>query len=160
MSLSLDLDVKYAFEVNASYDEVFALLSDVPRASSLHPTLEKIVDLGGGQYRWIMKKYGIEKFNVQTIYTCHYVASHDAGTVTWTPVPGDGNALVEGCFNLTRKPLGTLVSAQISSTATLPIPAIMKKLVLQIISSENKKLNEQYIGNLIRCLGGGRILRI
>lgn len=160
MSLTLDFDVKYAFEVNALYDDVFALLSDVPRASGLHPTLEKIVDLGGGQYRWIMKKYGTEKINVQTIYTCHYISNYDAGTVTWKPVPGDGNALVDGCFSLTRRPLGTLVSAHINSSATLPIPAIMKKLVVQIISVENKKLNEQYIANLIQCLGGGRILRI
>lgn len=158
MSLALDLDFRYAFEVNASFDVVFDLLSDIPRTSRLHPTLEKIVDLGEGIYRWEMKKYGTEKVNVQTIYTCHYIADREAGTITWKPISGEGNAMVDGCFKLTRRLRGTLVDANIKSSATLPIPAIMEKLAIRFIANESKKLNEKYIGNLIQQFGGGRML--
>lgn len=160
MSLQLDIESLYSFEVNASYEDVFNLLSDIPRASRLHPTLDKVVDLGNGVYRWEMKKYGTEKINIQTIYTCYYVADREAGSITWTPAPGDGNALVDGCFKLARLPQGTRVDAHIKSIATLPIPAFMKKLVIQVIANEGKKLNEKYINQLIQEFGGGRMLHL
>lgn len=160
MAISLDFDVQYTFEVTAEFDVVFDLLSNVPVASSLHPTLEKITDLGGGVYRWEMKKYGIEKIHMQTIYTCIYTSDREAGLVQWKPTSGEGNAVVDGYFKLTRRPQGTQVDAHIKSTVEMPIPAIMKKLVVQFVATENKKLNEKYIHNLIQQFGGGRMLRL
>lgn len=160
MSFVLDIEARYAFEVNASFEEVFALLSDIPRASHLHPTLDRIIDLGGGKYRWEMKKFGTERFNIQTIYSCIYTADRQSGTITWKPLSGDGNALVDGSFTLKQLSQGTQVDACINSTATLPIPAVMKNLVYQFIVGESKKMNEKYIANLIREFGGGRMLHI
>lgn len=160
MSFDLDVDAKYSFEVIAPFEEVFALLSDIPRASQLHPTLDRIIDLGAGKYRWEMKKFGTERFNIQTIYSCNYIADREAGTITWKPISGEGNALVNGSFTLKRLSRGTQVDAYINSSATLPIPVIMKKLVYQFIVNESKKLNEKYISNLIQEFGGGRMLYI
>lgn len=159
MSITLDLDTQYEFEVLAPYDEVFDFLSDVPLASSLHPTHEKTIDLGGGVYEWQMKRYGTEKIHVQTVYACAYEADRTAGIISWKPVPGIGNATVNGFFKLFPYAEGTRVQARIHSAATLPVPAFMKGLVLQFVAAENKKLNEKYIKNVIDRFGGGRMVR-
>lgn len=160
MSISLELDFDYAFEVHASFDRVFELLSDVPRASALHPTLASIVDLGDGRYRWEMKRYGTEKIHVQTIYTCQYQACVEKHMISWEPVHGEGNALVSGHFKLTPLATGTRIDAYIKSAATLPVPNFMKGIALQFIAKESKKVNEKYITSLITEFGGGRTLRV
>lgn len=159
MSITLDLATQYEFEVSAPYDEVFGFLSDVPLASSLHPTHEQTIDLGGGVYEWKMKRYGTEKIHVQTVYACLYTSDHASGLIRWTPVAGIGNATVDGFFRLAPQSHGTRVEARINSAATLPVPAFMKGLVLQIVATENRKLNEKYIKNIIDRFGGGRMLR-
>ncbi len=159
MAIALDLDTQYEFEVTAPFDDVFDLLSDVPLASSLHPTHEKTIDLGNGVYQWEMKKYGTEKIYMQTVYACQYTADRTTGVIAWTPVPGIGNASVEGFFKLTPQAQGTRVEAKIRSVATLPVPAFMKGLALQMVASENRKLNEKYINKLIERFRGGRMLR-
>lgn len=160
MALTLDFNVQYSFEVDADYDAVFNLLADIPLASSFHPSLDKIVDLGNGYYRWEMKKIGVDKINMQTLYTCLYESDRQAGTIVWTPVPDEGNASVDGCFRVKRKEGLTQVESIINSTVTLPLPALMKKLVIQFVTTENRKLNEQYIRNLIQQFGGGRMLSL
>lgn len=159
MSITLDLDTQYEFEVLAPYDDVFDFLSNVPLASSLHPTHEKTIDLGNGVYEWQMKRYGTEKIHVQTVYACAYSADRATGIIGWTPVPGIGNATVDGFFKLSSHAQGTHIQAKIHSAATLPVPAFMKGLVLQIVATENRKLNEKYIKNLIDRFGGGQLLR-
>lgn len=159
MAVTLELDTEYAFEVSAPFDAVFDLLSDVPLASSLHPTHEKTVDLGNGVYQWEMKRFGTEKIHVQTVYACVYSADRSTGVISWKPVAGIGNAIVDGFFKLTPQEKSTHVEAKISSAATVPVPAFMKGLVMQFVATENKKLNEKYIKNLIERFGGGRMLR-
>lgn len=160
MSIDLNLATHYVFEVNASAETTFLLLSDISKASSLHPTLHSIKDMGKGIYRWEMKKYGAGKFHVQTVYTCQYYSDAVAGTVVWTPVEGEGNAQVSGSFIVKAQGKNAIVEANIEMNGALPLPAIMKKMALQMIASENRKLTEKYIANLMNELDGGRIIRL
>ena len=54
--------------VKARAKEVFEVLADVPLSASYFPHVDKLVDLGGGAYRWEMKKIGLPQINLQTIY--------------------------------------------------------------------------------------------
>ncbi len=159
MSITLELDTRYAFELSAPVDVVFDGLSDIPWASSLHPTHARTLDLGDGVYQWEMKRYGTEKIHIQTIYACRYTADKASGLIRWTPVAEIGNAKVEGFFKLTPSGEMTHVEVQITSMATLPVPALMKGLAMKMVAAENRKLNEKYINNLIEHFGGGRMLR-
>jgi len=154
MTIHVNIDLGYEFEVNASAKDVFDVLSDVPTSVSFFPKVDKLVDLGEGAYRWEMAKIGITQINLQTIYASKYVADRAKGTVVWTPVQGEGNALVSGSWKITDKKTSTLIVLQITGDLTLPLPGLMKMVVAPVVEAEFEKMIEQYIANLTQRFGG------
>ena len=155
MTVSVQIDLGYEFEVKAPYDEVFAVLSDVPRSVSHFPKVEKLTDLGGGVYKWEMQKVGTAQVNIQTVYASKYVSDPAKGTVKWTPVKGVGNALVGGSWKITdNKGKSTKCVLKTEGTVDVPVPGLMKMIVEPIVAAEFEKLVEKYIANLIKTFGG------
>ncbi|MCB8747614.1 SRPBCC family protein [Rhodoferax sp. U2-2l] len=154
MAITVNLDLGYEFAVKAPYDTVFALLSDVPQSASHFPKLDKLVDLGDGVYRWEMAKIGVAKFVLQTIYASKYVANPAKGTVIWTPVAGEGNALVSGSWKVVDKKKSTHLTLHIQGEVMMPLPGMVKMIVVPAVQAEFEKLVEQYIANLTKKFGG------
>lgn len=154
MTINVNIDLGYEFEVNASAKDVFDVLSDVPTSASFFPKVDKLIDLGDDVYRWEMAKIGIAQINLQTIYASKYVANRAKGTVVWTPVQGEGNALVSGSWKITDKKTSTLIVLQITGDLTLPLPGLMKMVVAPVVEAEFEKMIEQYIANLTQRFGG------
>jgi carbon monoxide dehydrogenase subunit G len=155
MSMSVPIELGYEFEVRAPFDEVFALLSDVPRSVAHFPKVEKLTDLGDGVYRWEMHKVGTAQVHLQTVYASKYASDKGRGTVTWTPVKGVGNALVGGSWKITdNQGRSTKCVLKIDGTVDVPLPALMKPVVAPVIEGEFEKLVEQYIDNLVKVFGG------
>lgn len=154
MTINVNIELGYEFEVNASAKDVFDVLSDVPTSASFFPKVDKLVDLGEGAYRWEMAKIGITQINLQTIYASKYVANRAKGTVVWAPVQGEGNALVSGSWKITDKKTSTLIVLQITGDLTLPLPGLMKMVVAPVVEAEFEKMIEQYIANLTQRFGG------
>jgi carbon monoxide dehydrogenase subunit G len=155
MTVSVQIDLGYEFEVRAKYDEVFALLSDVPRSVSHFPKVEKLTDLGDGVYKWEMQKVGTAQVNIQTVYASKYTSDKAKGSVKWTPVKGVGNALVGGSWKITdNKGKSTKLVLQTEGTVDVPVPGLMKMVVEPIVASEFEKLVEKYIANLVKAFGG------
>ena len=154
MTLNVNIDLGYEFEVKASAADVFDVLSDVPTSASYFPKVDKLVDLGDGAYRWEMAKIGIAQVNLQTVYASKYVSSKSKGTVIWTPVKGEGNALVSGSWKITDKKKSTHIVLQINGDLTLPLPGLMKMVIAPVVEGEFEKMVEQYIANLTKRFGG------
>ena len=154
MSITLDFDLAYEFEVNMASKEVFEVLADVPTSASFYPGVEDLIDLGKKTYQWEMAKIGTDQFNLQTVYACKYVCSKKDGTIIWTPVEGIGNALVSGSWHLTPNKKTTKLVLNVACEVTLPLPALMKMVVEPVISAEFERLTEEYIDNLIERFGG------
>ncbi len=155
MTVTVHIDLGYEFEVRAKFDEVFALLSDVPESVSHFPKVEKLTDLGDGVYKWEMQKVGTAQVNIQTVYACKYTSDKAKGTVKWTPVKGVGNAQVGGSWKITdQKGKSTKLVLQTEGTVDVPVPGLMKVVVEPIVASEFEKLVEKYIANLVKTFGG------
>lgn len=154
MAISVPIELGYEFEVKAKAADVFALLSDVPASVSHFPKVHKLTDLGEGVYRWEMDKVGTAQVNIQTIYASKYVSSKAKGTVVWTPVKGEGNALVGGSWTIRDNKTSTGLELKLSGVVTVALPGLMKMVVAPIVESEFEKLVEQYINNLIKRFGG------
>lgn len=154
MALNVTIDLGYEFEVKAPAQQVFDVLSDVPTSASFFPNVDQLVDLGGGAYRWEMGKIGIGQVNLQTIYASQYTANRAKGSVTWTPIRGEGNALVSGHWKIEDKKKSTLITLQIHGDLTLPLPSLMKMVVAPVVEAEFEKAVEQYIDNLTQAFGG------
>jgi carbon monoxide dehydrogenase subunit G len=154
MAITVPFDLKYEFTVKARPAEVFAVLSDVPASASHFPKVAKLVDLGGGAYRWEMEKVGTDKINIQTVYASKYVSDKRKGTVVWTPVKGEGNALISGNWTITDKKKSTQLALEISGELNVPLPGLMKMIVAPVILGENERLIERYVANLTKHFGG------
>lgn len=155
MTVSVHIDLGYEFEVKAKFDEVFAVLSDVPKSVSHFPKVEKLTDLGDGVYQWEMQKVGTAQVNIQTVYASKYTSDKAKGLVKWTPVKGVGNALVGGSWKISdHKGKSTKLVLQTEGTVDVPVPGLMKMVVEPIVASEFEKLVEKYIANLVKTFGG------
>jgi carbon monoxide dehydrogenase subunit G len=154
MAVTVDIDLGYEFTVKAPIKEVFDLVSDVPKSASHFPKVDKLTDLGQGVYRWEMQKVGTQQVNIQTVYASKYVADRKKGTVVWTPVKGEGNALVSGSWKLASSKKGTDVEFKVFGTVDVALPSLMELVVVPIVSGEFEKLVEKYIDNLIKKFGG------
>ena len=158
MAITVKIDLGYEFNVKAKAAEVFELLSDVPTSVSHFPKVDQLVDLGGNSYRWEMDKVGTAQVNIQTVYACKYVSKWDAakgqGTVKWTPVKGVGNALVSGSWDISDQKKHTAIALTIQGDIEVPLPGLMKMVVVPVVEGEFEKLVEKYIANLIKRFGG------
>jgi carbon monoxide dehydrogenase subunit G len=154
MAVTVPFDLAYEFEVKAAAADVFAVLSDVPTSASHFPKVAKLVDMGENTYRWEMEKVGTAQVNIQTIYASKYVSDKKKGSVVWTPVKGVGNALIGGSWAITDKKKSTLVVLKITGEVQVPLPGLMKMIVVPVVTNENEKLIEKYVDNLIKRFGG------
>lgn len=154
MAVTVNITLGYEFDVKAKASDVFEVLSDVPTSASHFPKVDKLTDLGGGIYRWEMEKVGIASISLQTIYASKYTANKAKGTVTWTPVKGEGNALVSGSWTVTDNKKSTNIVLEIQGDLTLPLPGLMKMVAGPVAEAEFEKMVEQYIENLTKRFGG------
>lgn len=154
MAFKVNIDLGYEFAVKANFDTVFSTLSDVPTSAGFFPKVDQLLDLGDGVYRWEMAKIGLAQVNLQTIYASKYTANKAKGSVVWTPVAGEGNALVSGSWKISDKKKSTQLVLSIQGELTLPLPGLMKMMVGPVVESEFEKMVEQYIDNLTEHFGG------
>lgn len=154
MSITVPIELGFEFEVKASAKDVFTVLSDVPVSASHYPHVERLVDLGGGAYRWEMESIGVGTIQLQTVYASKYVSNKARGTVVWTPVDGEGNARVSGSWTITANKKSTHIVLQVDAELSLPLPALMKMVVAPLVEAEFERLTKRYIANLIERFGG------
>jgi carbon monoxide dehydrogenase subunit G len=158
MAITVKIDLGYEFAVKAKAADVFEVLSDVPTSVSHFPKVDQLVDLGNNTYRWEMEKVGTAQVNIQTVYACKYVSKWDAakgqGSVKWTPVKGEGNALVSGSWAVVDQKKSTGITLAIQGDIEVPLPGLMKMVVVPVVEGEFEKLVEKYIANLIKRFGG------
>lgn len=154
MAITVSIDLAYEFEVKAKFADVFEVLSDVPTSASHFPKVDKLVDLGDGAYRWEMAKIGVASIHLQTIYASKYVSNKSKGSVIWTPVKGEGNALVSGNWKIKDNKKSTHLTLEVQGELTIPLPGLMKMVVAPVVESEFEKMTEQYIDNLTKRFGG------
>lgn len=149
MAITVSIELNRELEIPGSYDEVFALLADVPRSASHFPKVHKLTDLGDNTYRWEMEKVGIDKHAIQSIYASKYFSDKDAGKITWEPVKGEGNGLVRGSWTLTAKgDKATAAKFQTNAELTLPLPGLLRLAISPVIKHEFNGLVDTYMKNL------------
>jgi hypothetical protein len=154
MSLQVPIAVAYEFDVRASCDEVYAVLSDVPTSAGFFPGVERVVPLGRGVYRWDMEGVGLRELELRTVYAARYVSSKARGTVVWTPVPGIGNAEVGGSWRIVRGKASTALRLDIDATVHTPFAPLLRLAVEPVLRVEFETRVEHYIDNLIARFGG------
>ncbi len=153
MAFTASVDFKKRFEVNCPFDRAFDLLANVPESVSHFPNVEQLVDLGDNAYRWEMRKIGVDRFSIQTIYGCKYVDDREKGTIKWIPVKGEGNGTVKGKWTLKALDAQkTRIDMATTGDLEIPLPSLVKFLVAPVVVHEFDRLVDKYIENLSKTL--------
>jgi len=150
MAFTVDISLLREFTTSAGLDAVFAILADVPRSAAHFPKVDALVDLGGNVFRWEMEKIAIGGYTLQqTIYACHYTADPLTMHVAWTPVPGVGNAIVQGEWTIQPKEGGgTTVSISTKGDLTVDFPSFLEFMISPLVVMEFTGMIERYLANL------------
>jgi len=154
MTVTVDIDLGYEFTVKAAFKDVFDVVGDVRRSASFFPKVDKLVDLGNDVCRWEMAKLGTAQINLQTVYASRYVVDRAQGSVVWTAVKGEGNALVSGSWSVKAGKTGTALQFKVFGTVDVALPGLMGMVVEPVVRNEFETLVEKYIDNLITHFGG------
>jgi len=153
MAFIASVEIKKQFEVKCPFDRVFDLLANVPESVSHFPNVEKLVDLGDNVFRWEMKKIGVDRFFIQTIYACKYVDDRKKGVIKWTPVEGEGNGTVSGDWTIKALDAqNTHIVLNTDGELEIPLPRLVKFIVAPVVSHEFIKMVDTYVENLCRTL--------
>ena len=154
MAITVNIDLGFEFDVKAKASEVFDVLADVPTSASHFPKVHQLVDLGSNTYRWELEKVGVGSVSIQTVYASKYSSNKAKGSVVWTPVKGEGNALVSGSWKIKDNKKSTNLVLDIQAELNLPLPGLMKVVLAPLVEAEFEKMIEQYIANLTKRFGG------
>lgn len=155
MAFEVVLEVTEQRSVACAPEQVFALLEDVPRSISHFPDLEELAREQDG-YRWTMKRAGVHpKVAIQTIYACRYVADAATLTVTWTPIAGVGNAVVQGAWTIAAAGSGATLTLRNELRLRLELPRLVRAVAQPLAQKENARVIQGYADNLVTTLSGG-----
>ncbi len=149
MSFSVVINIKREIETSGTPDKVFGLLANVNYSASHFPKVDKLVDLGDNTFRWEMQKISIASYTLQqTIYASRYTADAAARKITWTPVQGVGNAIVEGEWVITPKEGGTKVVLSTKGDMTVDFPYFLEFIISPLVVMEFTSMIDRYLLNL------------
>ena len=86
MAVTVTVEVERELDVDCTAKEAFDYLADVPKSASHFPNVDKLIDLGKNTYQWEMKKFGVDKYSIQSIYAVKYTQNKTKGWIKWSPV--------------------------------------------------------------------------
>jgi carbon monoxide dehydrogenase subunit G len=151
--MKVSVDISDSFHVTADLKTAFALLSDVPRSVSHFPDMQKLQDEGKGRYCWYLKPLGAAGISHQVIYACIYVADDNKMTVTWTPVAGVGNGVIQGQWRLKAQGQGTAIEFETSGELDVPVPMLLRAAAKPVIQGLFQSQVRGYLKNIRATLG-------
>ena len=146
--MEIKLELSKRFETSAAIDDVFDILADVPRSVSHYPDILSLEDLGDEVYKWTMQKLGVGGISHQVVYACRYASDAAKSEVSWSPIEGVGNGLIEGCWRLSTVAGGTSVDFQNVGRLQIPVPRILKSAAVPFVEAAFGKQVETYIAQL------------
>lgn len=156
MAFVVEVEISTEFDANCAAEFAYEVLADVPFSASHFPKLDKLTDLGDGKFRWEMGKIGIDRYSIQTVYASKFVGDPEKLTVKWTPVKGEGNALVSGKWTLKEKNGVTHIKLSTKGEMEMPLPSLVKFVVAPIVKAEFEGMIEKYVENLSKTLDAGK----
>ncbi len=148
MAVRVIVEVERELEIESDYDTVFEYLADVPRSARHFPNVDRLTDLGQHAYKWEMKKFGVDKYAIQSIYAVKYSQNKSKGWIKWVPVPGIGNGVVEGKWAIRDRQGKIHLTFYSKGEITLPLPALTRIIVAPLVVREFTGLVDKFLKSL------------
>lgn len=126
------------------------LIDDLEGTIKRFPKLRELKPLGGSAYLWEMDPIGTAGIEHEVSYAAEYEVSPEQGLVSFTPVRGHGNALIEGYLKVVPgQDNGLQLSFRVKGTLyDVPVPLVYRLAAPPVIQGIFKRLVERYLEKL------------
>ena len=100
--MNVDIAIARSIDIDVPRAQVGKLLADLESTIRRFPKLKRLKKLDEDQYLWEMSPIGSRLANIahEVSYGAHYTVDGKRGSVSWKPIPAQGNASIEGEFRL------------------------------------------------------------
>lgn len=140
ISRSLDIELPPA--------KVKSLFKDVEGTIQRFPKLRNLKKLGPDQYLWEMAPIGSRLANIahEVRYGAHYTVDTKAGVLSWTPLAKQGNASIEGAFNISAHGSGTRLEFMVKGELfDVPVPFMYRLVAPTFIQAKFAALVDAFL---------------
>ncbi len=145
--MQLKSHTRRSAETDASAQQTYRLLADVPRSVRHFPELDSITQEGEA-WVWRMRKLGAGPVTFQVVYAARYGFDASTRAVTWESVPGFGNTRVSGRWIIEPAGAGSRFTLDTSFVLDAPFPGFLQGTATALMARENDRLIAGYLANL------------
>lgn len=154
MATIIPVKIDRYFDVAASPEEMFELITNVRRSASHFPDIQELVQLDDQTWRWEMQPVSYAGVAMQPKYVLRYSWDADRLHMRWDPVPQDDHfVVVEGHWQLQPRGTGTNAYFLLDMQFDLPVPQMIAGMAKQLLTAELGKGVDQYVAAMTRTLG-------
>ena len=150
-AMNVAIAIERSIEIPAPYERLQELLRDLEGTIRRFPKLRRLKKLGDAAYLWEMEAIGSRMANIrhEVSYGARYTVDPERGSVTWTPIAGQGNATIEGGFHLDRLgPKSTRLSFRVKGQLReVPVPLLYRVVAPTFIQGKFTRLVDVFLEN-------------
>jgi hypothetical protein len=153
--MNVNIEIERGATIAVPYARAREFLHDVPNTIRLFPRLKQLREIGKDAYLWEMDAIGsrVARISHEVSFGAKFIVSIDKGLIQWKPIPGRGNAAIEGSWQLT--PSGTQTHMLLRVWGELykvPVPLMFRPVATPFIQGKFTALVERYFANLRQAL--------
>lgn len=129
--MKVQIAITRSLDIDAPADQLRKLFTDLETTIGRFPKLRNLKKLGPDQYLWEMNPIGNKIANIshEVSYGARYTVDAKKGELSWTPIPKQGNASIEGAFRVVEKGAGSRLEFKVKGELyDVPVP-LMYRLV-------------------------------
>jgi hypothetical protein len=155
--MNIDIAVERSLRVGAPYPRVAALLHDLEGTIRRFPKLRRLTPLGRMTYLWEMHTIGSRLANIahDVSYAARYSVDLNNGELRWKPLPGHGNARIEGWFRIADHGVDTQLTFRVwGELRDVPVPLVYRLLAPPFIQGKFTRLVDEFLDRTGAALAG------
>lgn len=146
--MNVDIRIARSMEVPVPVNRVTALLKNYEQTLRRFPKLRKLTRIDDGAYLSEMAPIGSRMANIahEVRYAARYAVDPERGVLSWTPLPGHGNAQIRGRFELQDRGTTTELSFEVQGRLhDVPVPLVYRLVAPPFIQGKFTRLVDVFL---------------
>ncbi|SFF50462.1 Carbon monoxide dehydrogenase subunit G [Fontimonas thermophila] len=146
--MKVSISIARSVEVPAPGERVRTLLQDYESAIRRFPKLRKLTALAPNTYLWEMAPIGSRTAGIahEVSYAARYHVDLRAGVLRWEPLPGHGNATIEGQMRLEERGPSTRLFFDVrGELRDVPVPFMYRLVAPPFIQGTFTRLVDVFL---------------
>lgn len=139
------VDLQRTAHIEGNADELFALLSDLPKTMSNFPKLRSFTEQGGGVWLWDIEPIHVAGMTYELNVATRFEIDAGKRTVTLLPVAEMGNAEIGGHFIAVQDGDHARLDLDIDGVIDVDVPMLLRAPAKPFIRNYFTRLVERFI---------------